>query len=394
MPISKILISGDREKNHIIMKKFYLFLLIPALLFAACQSGGGENGNYGGTGYTITLTAGTGGTAVATVGEERVGKAEEGTVVTISATANEGYAFGKWTSESGGVEFQNAEAAATTFTMPDRNVTIRAEFTTTPPINSGEIVVTKKANIGTMANANGSLVYYEGKIHLICRNGEWWEYDIERDEWSDRLHLPSSYNVSAFVVNNELFIGYNNEGGYGIYKYDKTSTEWTLANTLSDGYYDNCRHLFVLDNKAYLSCYSSSYYGSNIMLCFDPEINEVTIVMTSGEYNYPVAGTYNGRGYNCNGYHIQEFNPVSNTWIDKITISAFGNQYLLINGQIIYYDYNGTICIYDLKKNEVTSTQTIMPVPQRIRATAIVVNNVGYIVGGSGLVDMYEIKFK
>ena len=62
---------------------------------------------------------------------------EPGTKVNVSATPAEGYEFDKWTSEDG-VAFADASMAETTFDMPAKDVTVKANFKTSitpvPPI--------------------------------------------------------------------------------------------------------------------------------------------------------------------------------------------------------------------------------------------------------------------
>ncbi len=74
-------------------------------------------------GYNLTIEAGTGGSV--TTGTS--GKYETGTVIALSATANNGYVFGGWTSTNGG-SFASAGSASTVFTMPAAATTVRAAF--------------------------------------------------------------------------------------------------------------------------------------------------------------------------------------------------------------------------------------------------------------------------
>jgi len=75
--------------------------------------------------YALTMAASpsAGGTATDITGESPY---EEGTEVSISATANTGYVFTNWTAPSG--TFVYADSSATTFTMPGNDVTVTANF--------------------------------------------------------------------------------------------------------------------------------------------------------------------------------------------------------------------------------------------------------------------------
>jgi len=74
--------------------------------------------------YNLTIKAGTGGKIIT----GNSGEYEENEIISIKAEANAGYVFNKWTSTNGGT-FADANKAATTFTMPANDTTIKAEFT-------------------------------------------------------------------------------------------------------------------------------------------------------------------------------------------------------------------------------------------------------------------------
>lgn len=91
-----------------------------SMLLAGCGKNGGEDEPKT---YTVTVTSGDNGTAVADKTT-----ATEGATVTLTATPDPGYGFVKWTVESGGVELSGTTAATATFTMPAANVSVKAEF--------------------------------------------------------------------------------------------------------------------------------------------------------------------------------------------------------------------------------------------------------------------------
>lgn len=66
--------------------------------------------------YTITVTAGQGGTA-----SSSALSAPEGTLITLTATPDEGYTFSGWTSS-------DVTISDDSFTMPDKDVTVTAKF--------------------------------------------------------------------------------------------------------------------------------------------------------------------------------------------------------------------------------------------------------------------------
>ncbi len=67
--------------------------------------------------YTVTVTEGTGG-----------GEYGEGDTVTVTANKRNGYTFTGWSSEDG-VAFADSKAKTTTFIMPEKSVTVKANYT-------------------------------------------------------------------------------------------------------------------------------------------------------------------------------------------------------------------------------------------------------------------------
>ena len=109
---------------------FFGFITIITLLvfvLVGCPSPTSGNGTETGP-YTITMQIQGSGTANASPNP-----AEEGDLVTITATPNDGYVFDKWAVVSGGVSLSSTTAESATFTMPSAAVTIRAEFAALPP---------------------------------------------------------------------------------------------------------------------------------------------------------------------------------------------------------------------------------------------------------------------
>lgn len=136
------------------MKIFSRVLLLCAtVVFAAAGCSDNNKGNDPET-YAITVNADDNGSAQASIGGDAVDKAPEGTTVTLTAMANTGYEFSKWTVESGGVEPVDATSATTTFTMPANAVSIKAEFALVEPSATYNNDADLWANTATLTLAN------------------------------------------------------------------------------------------------------------------------------------------------------------------------------------------------------------------------------------------------
>ncbi|MCL1830757.1 MAG: InlB B-repeat-containing protein [Oscillospiraceae bacterium] len=88
-----------------------------------------------------------------------------GAKISLSATASAGYAFLEWTTNAGG-EFESSAARETTFTMPDKNVTVTATF-----VKTYKFVIMSSTG-GKVWDVDGN--YYEGqeiKVSAIPGDG-------------------------------------------------------------------------------------------------------------------------------------------------------------------------------------------------------------------------------
>ena len=124
------------------MKPFGTFLVIVALI--AGMVGCGEATPP--TRYSLTMTVAPvgGGTATDLTSASPYAA---GATVSIKAVANAGYHFVKWTTPAGG--FADTNAAQTTFTIPDQDVTVTAHF---------EAVSIVPYNLSISSTAGGSVI--------------------------------------------------------------------------------------------------------------------------------------------------------------------------------------------------------------------------------------------
>jgi uncharacterized protein (TIGR02145 family) len=100
----------------------------------------GDGTNPAKTEYSISFADSEGGSAVATVDGSNITKAAADVTVTITAEADGGYEFVKWTTTNQAVVFDDPTVATTTFMMPKSHVTIEAEFIREGGVRIGDVV--------------------------------------------------------------------------------------------------------------------------------------------------------------------------------------------------------------------------------------------------------------
>lgn len=153
--------------------------------------------------YTITLSDDGNGTAASDMKT-----AVAGTMVTITATPNNGYVFQKWSMESGGVIIIPATASPAMFSMPARNVEIKAEFITIREFYNIETVRIKAGTFSMGSPTN--------------------EYGHSNDEVQHTVKLSKDFNMCKYQITNTQyaeFLNANNIGddGKGTVSYGNTS---------------------------------------------------------------------------------------------------------------------------------------------------------------------------
>ena len=107
------------------------------------------------TKYKIKLTDDGNGTAKSMVGGVQVTEAEQGKKVTITAMPDRGYKFDEWRVLSGGIRLRDEDSATTTFTMPNRDVEIKAYFN--KKSSGGSSHDTEYYNITTKTDKHGTV---------------------------------------------------------------------------------------------------------------------------------------------------------------------------------------------------------------------------------------------
>jgi uncharacterized repeat protein (TIGR02543 family) len=114
------------------------------------------------SGYSLTMAVNPTGTGTAT-DQTNAPPYPAGVQVSIQAVPAAGYRFGNWTAPAGG--FTDASSATTTFTMPDEDVTVTANFE-----EGADYTLTMAASPimgGTAYDVTGTSPYSEGEVVSI-----------------------------------------------------------------------------------------------------------------------------------------------------------------------------------------------------------------------------------
>lgn len=191
--------------------------------------------------YAVTLNAPTetgcyisatvGGTAISS-GDEF----EEGTVVTITATAGSGYAFGGWTLN--GASAANASAATTTFTIGTSAVTVGAAFTSqdgkTATFTFGSNI---SATSGTINGVTLSTAQNDGQNAPAYNNNS--SSSQLRLYRYNSMTLSCASNITSIVITYDgSYIGSDTAANVGSYSCTNSVGTWagssksvTITNT-------------------------------------------------------------------------------------------------------------------------------------------------------------------
>ena len=139
-------------------------------------------------GLTMALDPADGGTATDMSDESPY---EAGTVVSIKAEANAGYRFVNWTAAPE-VAFDNANAAETTFTMPDKAVTVTANF-----VAVCQLTTSSTTGGSVIAPGEGKFTYDAGQpVSLVASPDDGYEFV----EWTGNVANIDDLNAASTTI--------------------------------------------------------------------------------------------------------------------------------------------------------------------------------------------------
>lgn len=190
------------------------------------------------------------------------------------------------------------------------------------------------------------LLGIDDKIFAIGKNGSFWSYDPQKDEWKGQGNLPNhmvSANFSVvFSVNGKGYL----IGNGTCRQYDAVTGEWTIKNNAPTG----ANHVdysvpLVIGDKVYLVASTN-----NKVTLYDPVADTYTL-----KNDFPDVSPAAGFVINGDGYCVQQngrcwkYDPLTDSWQQKgslppsiYNMSGFSlNNYGYIIGDLDRAAYNG-----------------------------------------------------
>jgi N-acetylneuraminic acid mutarotase len=354
--------------------------------------------------FTLTIPSRDGGTIIASPEMEAY---QEGTVVTLTATPDEGYAFAGWEGDT------NEEANPLTITLiMDSDKNVAATFLEQQ--SAGDGIWTTKSPMPRARLALSSSVV-DGKIYAIGggpgQDGMDWveEYDPGTDTWAPKAGMPTARRMAASsVVNGKIYVIGGSTSLFGaplstVEQYDPATDTWTTkANMPTARAFVSSS---VVDGKIYVLGGARTFRGTALSTVeqYDPATDTWT---TKAEMptarNAPSASVVSGRIYVIGGapgggqwFHglstVEEYDPATDTWAPKadmptarllFSTSVVKGRVYAIGG---YTDgLNGrfsTVEEYDPAKDS-WAPKADMPTARNMLTTSVV-NGKIYAVGGS-----------
>ena len=250
----------------------------------------------------------------------------------------------------------------------------------------------QKSNFPGIARQNPIRYVLNDKLYVGLgqpKSGSWlrdlWAYDPTTNSWSQKNDFPGAERISSvsFVLNDIVYIALGEtlaQVTNEIWKYNPASDTWTRLNDFPGAIRRNAES-FVANGSAYLV----GGDGFKDVWKYDPitdgwtQLQDAPVII-AGQNNF----TINNKVYHVNRsgqttFKIYEYNPTTDTWIDKLT-NTQGIIPVAIEGGYIY-GHEGTFLKYDPVSNSFTSLQ--MAAPVRLGGLSAQILNKQYVFGGS-----------
>ncbi|SCJ67295.1 Endo-1%2C4-beta-xylanase A precursor [uncultured Clostridium sp.] len=174
-----------------------------------------ENSVITPTTYTVTVSNDGKGTGTATPST-----AAAGTMISLTATPNEGYRFKEWQVISGGVAIKDDK-----FLMPNDNVEVKAIFEKDAPPAPTEFIVTFDGNggtpsVGSMTTTNRKLTYLPSASRRGSYSFDGW---YTEKSGGTKITTATVFSANTTVYAHWTYIGGGGSSGYSYYTIKATA---------------------------------------------------------------------------------------------------------------------------------------------------------------------------
>ena len=248
------------------------------------------------------------------------GEYREGEEVMISALPNPFYRFAGWESPAG--SFENADDAATVFTMPDEDITVTAVFETEPQqentfdfvvettedMTEYRFVVDGAVNFGVLWDDGVNAVYNGNALpsHDFGEAGKWTirvrgtasriafstEYDCQYAQMLRDILTPISEGVSGLISSNGMFMGTEVESFSSIDFFDEASAGVT---DMSDMFSNSAFNQDISNWDAGMTFNMSGMFSGS---AFDQDISSWDIARVSDFTDFLEGAEFTPANYN------------------------------------------------------------------------------------------------
>jgi N-acetylneuraminic acid mutarotase len=259
---------------------------------------------------------------------------------------------------------------------------------------------------------------YVGLGYSGSAKKDFYKYNPQTNAWTPIANFGglARQNAVAFVVNDTAYVGLGDSGSPNytkykdFWKYDVTLNTWKkmadFGGTARTG-----AMAFVIGTKAYVGTGQDDTDALKDLWEYTPAKNTWAKKndITADKRKDAVGFSINGKGYLCSGIYtspytnilsdIQEYNPTTDTWTEKVFADGSLNKKqwadcFILNNKAYLISGNNTnsVVVYDPATNTLSSETAFGPSGEtgRSNVIAFALNSRGY--AGLGIVDNTTYK--
>lgn len=234
-----------------------------------------------------------------------------------------------------------------------------------------------------------------------------WAYDNKKDTWIRKADFPGGerQELSCFVIDGYAYVGSGRDVQQGVcyssyYQYNPKTNKWSRIADCPVARYAGVG--FSIDSVGYFAC--GLYPGGPRMddlYAYHPGTNKwirKANVNSGGGRVFPIAMSYNGKGYLYGGYTgasilngLWEYDPINDKWTYKSAAPNGERSYAFgfVIGSKMFIGMGRTYGTEDKKDwyyfdliNSTWNTVSEHPSNNTVGGACFVIGNQGYTIGG------------